>query len=54
MAQRKPTENKDKKSKSFKLPKFADVIKSTHFKVALSIFLFFFIGASAAVLYYYR
>src|SRR6266446_2331227 len=54
MAQRKPTENKDKKSKSFKLPKFADVIRSTHFKVALSIFLFFFIGASAAVLYYYN
>src|SRR6266404_5981822 len=54
MAQRKPTENKDKKSKSFKLPKFAYVIISTHFKVALSIFLFFFIGASAAVLYYYN
>jgi len=54
MAQRKPTENKDKKSKSFKLPKFADVIRSTQFKIALSIFLFFFIGASAAVLYYYN
>src|SRR6267142_4785646 len=51
MAERKPT---DKKSKSLKLPKFSEFVRSTHFKVALSVFLFFFTGASVAVLYYYN
>src|SRR6266436_5228588 len=49
MAERKPRQTKPSKKE-----KFAYFFRSPLFKVLLSLFLFFFIGASAAVLYYYN
>jgi penicillin-binding protein 1B len=46
MAERKPPAGKAKK--------FSNFFRSPLFKILLSIFLFFFIGASALVLYYYN
>src|SRR5437867_3934270 len=45
---------KPPKAKNGKKAKFSYFIRSPLFKVLLSIFLFFFIGASALVLYYYN
>src|SRR5437764_14969770 len=49
MAERKP-----QKAQPTKKQKFLNFFRSPLFKVLLSIFLFFFIGASALVLYYYN
>src|SRR5439155_5481254 len=49
MAERKP-----QKVKTSKKQKFFNFFRSPLFKVLLSIFLFFFIGPSAIVLYYYN
>src|SRR5262245_66512342 len=49
MAERKP-----QKSKPSTKEKVFNFVRSPLFKVLLSIFLFFFIGASALVLYYYN
>src|SRR5438270_7266488 len=46
MAERKPQRGKTKK--------FSNFFRSPLFKILLSIFLFFFIGTSAVVLYYYN
>src|SRR5437899_13084338 len=46
MAERKPPKGK--------IRKFSNFFRSPLFKVLLSIFLFFFIGTSALVLYYYN
>src|SRR3981081_4106531 len=48
MAERKPQETKRPKKS-----KFSSFFRSPLFKVLLSLFLFFFIGASALVLYFY-
>src|SRR5256714_15570889 len=49
MAERKP-----QKAQKSKPARFSNFFRSPLFKVLLSIFLFFFIGASALVLYYYN
>jgi penicillin-binding protein 1B len=49
MAERKP-----QKAKPSKREQFSNFFRSPLFKVLLSIFLFFFIGTSALVLYYYN
>ena len=49
MAERKP-----QKPKPSKREKVTNFFRSPLFKVLLSIFLFFFIGTSAFVLYYYN
>jgi penicillin-binding protein 1B len=49
MAERKP-----RKAKPTKKERFSNFFRSPLFKVLLSIFLFFFIGTSALVLYYYN
>src|SRR5262245_19780910 len=49
MAERKP-----QKAKPWTKEKFSNFFRSPLFKVILSIFLFFFIGTSALVLYYYN
>jgi penicillin-binding protein 1B len=49
MAERKP-----QKAKPSKKEKFSSFFRSPLFKVLLSIFLFFFIGTSAVLLYYYN
>src|SRR5437879_4471917 len=49
MAERKPLEGKRPRKS-----KFSSFFRSPLFKVLLSLFLFFFIGASALVLYYYN
>ena len=49
MAERKP-----QKQKPSKKERFSNFFRSPLFKVLLSIFLFFFIGTSAIVLYYYN
>src|SRR5436309_15652546 len=46
MAERKPQKGN--------IRKFSNFFRSPLFKILLSIFLFFFIGASALVLYYYN
>src|SRR5438445_12405916 len=46
MAERKPPKGK--------IRKFSNFFRSPLFKILLSIFLFFFIGTSAIVLYYYN
>src|SRR5215831_11229317 len=49
MAERKP-----ERARPTMKAKFSSFFRSPLFKVLLSIFLFFFIGASALVLYYYN
>src|SRR5690349_16802544 len=49
MAERKP-----ERARPTKKAKFSSFFRSPLFKVLLSIFLFFFIGASALVLYFYN
>src|SRR5215470_17512989 len=49
MAERKP-----QKPKPSRKEKFTNFFRSPLFKVLLSIFLFFFIGTSAFILYYYN
>ena len=47
-------EQKPQKAKPSTKQKVSNLFRSPLFKVLLSIFLFFFIGASAFVLYYYN
>ena len=49
MAERKP-----QKAQKSKPARFSNFFRSPLFKILLSIFLFFFIGTSALVLYYYN